>query len=342
MKKRYSLVEFNREFIMMVNTVSDAVILFDKEKRITLWNKSAELLTGYDSEEVLGKIITDIVDSFTTLDTKENLSKKVSEILSGLSEENPRIHLKGAIYKKDRTEILLSASLSSGEISEEWEAIIIARDITEQIKNAHEMQKLYDIVQSSNDAIVGVDLNQKITSWNPSAEAIYGYKESEVIGKNLAMIVPENWLNTISLEIEKVKSGKSLKQFEIERITKSGKKFTILLSFSPIYNEFNSVTGVSIIGRDISSEKEMMMTMVRYISEAAMRLKNPTELVLLNLSNIIQAIKEDSVNKEDLILNISIQMKNMEQIIHNLRELNQAIIGSYEEIPDEYVKYFEH
>ena len=340
MDKNYSSVNFSKEFVLMVNAVPDAVILFDKSGSIVLWNKAAELILGYNVDEILGKNFIDIMNLSLNKEKAEKAALKFSEFVSEKIGLENSFFKRGIFKRKDNLEILVDLSISSGEINDGWYAICIVRDISTQVETEYEKSYLFNLVKSSNDAIIGTNLDHIIISWNAGAERIYGYEASEIIGQNISVIIPENRKNEIFLEIDNVKKGQSIKSFETERVTKSGKIVNILLSVSPIKDKFDSVVGASIISTDITREKEMFGTMIRYISEAAMRLKNPAEMVQLNLSNIIDLVKSDGINKENLILNLSLQMKNIEQIIYNLRELNQALIGSYEEIPEEYIKYF--
>ena len=340
MEKEYSSVNFCREFILLVNAVPDAIIVIDKSGSIVLWNKAAELIMGYDAGEVLGQNFIMLIRDLIKKEKHEEVAVKFSDFLSNKTGPENSFFTRGIIKRKDNTEFIADVSISPGDIDGKQYAVCVARDISKVVEAENEAHYLSNIVKSSNDAIIGLDLNQIITSWNRGAEKIYGYSASEIIGESILKTVPEGRGSEIMAEIEKIKKDHSMRIFETERITKSGKRIKLLITISPIKDKFDSIVGASLIASDITREKEMFGTMINYISEAAMRLKNPAEMVQLNLLNIIDAIKADQIDKENLILNLSIQMKNTEQIVHNLRELNQALIGSYEEIPEDYVKYF--
>src|SRR5260370_8313532 len=63
-------------------------------------------------------------------------------------------------------------------------------ELAGQTPAAEISSRLAAIVQSSDDAIVAKDLNGIVTSWNSSAERIFGYSEQEVLGKPIALIIP--------------------------------------------------------------------------------------------------------------------------------------------------------
>ncbi|MBN2733473.1 MAG: PAS domain-containing protein [Methanomicrobiaceae archaeon] len=342
MDKKYSSMNFSRECMLMVNAIPYAVVLIDKSGSIIIWNRAAEIIIGYSADEILGKNFTDMIGRLISNDKAILASERFIDFITDKAGNESSFFTRGIVIRKDKLEFFADVSVSSVNIDGEWCAICIIRDISKQVESEFENIYLSNIVKSSNDAIIGMDLNQKIISWNQGAERIYGYSAFDILGKNMSVLVPHGRENEIESEIEKIKGGDSVPSFETERITKSNKTVNVLITLSPIKNKFDSIVGASVITTDITREKQMFNTMIRYISEAAMRLKTPAEMVRLNLSNIIEMVKSDGIDKENLILNLSIQMKNTEQIVHNLRELNQAIIGSYEEIPEDYIKYFKN
>ncbi|MGQ4827884.1 PAS domain S-box protein, partial [Enterococcus faecalis] len=87
--------------------------------------------------------------------------------------------------------------------------IVIVRDVSER-KKAYELQsQLAAIVESSDDAILGSDMNGIITAWNPAAERLYGYKSHEAIGQKLTIVVPEVRINEMDVLSELLRNGES-------------------------------------------------------------------------------------------------------------------------------------
>jgi len=112
------------------------------------------------------------------------------------------------------------------------------------------------IIDSSEDAIISKDLNSVVTSWNKSAERIFGYTAHEMIGRPISILIPADRQHEEEMIIENLKAGKRVEHFDTVRVTKSGEKLHISLTVSPIKNEMGLVIGASKIARDISRQKK--------------------------------------------------------------------------------------
>ncbi len=110
------------------------------------------------------------------------------------------------------------------------------------------------IVQSSDDAIVGKDLNGIVLSWNRGAERMYGYAADEMIGRSIAVLLPEGQDDELDAIFGCLKAGQRVEPYETVRRTKGGELIDISLRVSPIADEAGRVVGASAIARDISRQ----------------------------------------------------------------------------------------
>lgn len=117
----------------------------------------------------------------------------------------------------------------------------------------HQQARLAAIVDSSTDAIIGRDLNGMITSWNSGAEQVYGYDESEVLGKPITIVLPEGQSAEEVAIVEAVRRGERLDHFVTSRRQKDGRLIPVSLTISPTLDRDGNVVGVSSIERDISA-----------------------------------------------------------------------------------------
>ncbi len=215
----------------------------------------------------------------------------------------------------------------------------VSRDITE-IKKGEEVQALLAaIVTSSDDAVVSEDLHHKITTWNQGAERIYGYSCEEMIGTDSHKMVPEEEMGALHDIFHQVINGGHVEHFNTFRIKKDGNRVEISLSLSPILDHHNNIEGIASIARDLTKQRETEKALLAYITETAMRLKNPVELIGDRLADIREQIMAGDATPDELILQLQLQIKNTEQIVSNLRELNMAIATGFTNIPEAYQKY---
>lgn len=113
------------------------------------------------------------------------------------------------------------------------------------------------IVESSEDGIIGQDLDGKVTSWNDGAQGIYGYCLEEVKGRPLSMLVPSGAVDEFSIALDSLKQGRRVEYLEAARVRKDDELIHVSMTVSPIRNAAGMVTGVSTIVRDITEKKRM-------------------------------------------------------------------------------------
>jgi PAS domain S-box-containing protein len=111
------------------------------------------------------------------------------------------------------------------------------------------------IVESSDDAIVSNSLDGIIASWNKGAERMFGYSESEMIGKKISMLTPPGHKSEVPGLVGKIKRGEHIEHFETVRRRMDGTLIDVSLSISPIKDRSGNVIGASSIKRDITKQK---------------------------------------------------------------------------------------
>ena len=118
------------------------------------------------------------------------------------------------------------------------------------------MQYLAAIVESSEDAIYGKNLDSIIVSWNPAAERIYGYSTEEIIGRSIVALFPLNRRDELLDILATIRRGETVTIQETERLHKSGRKIPMSLTVSPIRNAEGEIIGASTISRDVTKVKQ--------------------------------------------------------------------------------------
>jgi PAS domain S-box-containing protein len=123
-------------------------------------------------------------------------------------------------------------------------------------RNLAESELLVAIVNSSDDAIVGKTPDGVITSWNPGAERIYGYRAEEIIGQPMTVLCPPDRTGEIREFLDKIGRGERIEHYETERRRKDGSTLPVSVSVSPIRDQDGVLIGASSIARDITEQRQ--------------------------------------------------------------------------------------
>jgi PAS domain S-box-containing protein len=121
-----------------------------------------------------------------------------------------------------------------------------------RVQAEEERAKLAAIVESSEDAIIGMTLEGQITSWNDGAESTYGFTKEEMIGRCIVELIPPNQHNEIFELMQVIKQGRGINRYESKRRRKDGQLFDISASLSPVRDVQRNVIGAATITRDIT------------------------------------------------------------------------------------------
>jgi PAS domain S-box-containing protein len=112
------------------------------------------------------------------------------------------------------------------------------------------------IVASSDDAIISKNLDGVITSWNKSAERIFGYDAEEAIGQHITLVIPPERHAEESEILNRVRRGERVDHFQTVRRAKDGRLLDVSLTISPVRDPSGRVIGASKVARDITAQKQ--------------------------------------------------------------------------------------
>ncbi|RII35720.1 PAS domain S-box protein [Clostridium chromiireducens] len=243
-KKNYDDLQIYQTALLNAN---DIIILFSSEGKILKVNLKAINSYGYEEDELLSMNIFELRNKEKLDIANTQFEKaKLGEI------EFETIH-----YRKDGSNFPVEVKSIGVEINKGIFVLSIIRDITNRVKNEEEIRKLASLVENTDDAIIGKDLEGVITSWNLGAEKIYGYKREEVLGKHISVIIPEDKINDFCEIMKKIKNGEKIKGFESKRKKKNGELIDVSITVSPIYNLAGKLIGASNITRDVTENKKV-------------------------------------------------------------------------------------
>jgi two-component system, chemotaxis family, CheB/CheR fusion protein len=233
----------------IVDNALDCIITMDANGRVLEFNPAAERVFGFSRAEVTGKELAELI---IPARMREQHRRGLAHYLK--TGEGPvigkRIEIAG--LRKDGSEILVELAISAIKIDSAPIFTAYLRDVTERKRHEEASGHLAAIVESSDDAIVGKDLNGIIRSWNAGAERLFGYTAQETINKPITLIIPPDRYHEEQQILDRIHSGERVEHFDTVRRRKDGTLLNVSLTVSPIKRADGRIIGASKIARDIS------------------------------------------------------------------------------------------
>ena len=204
-------------------------------------------------------------------------------------------------------------------------------DITSRKEAEQAQRRLAAIVESSDDAIVGKDLNGIVMSWNPGAEKMFGYSASEMIGRPITIIIPPELQDDEQRILETIGRGERIEHFETVRLTKSGEQIDVSLTVSPVKDDAGRVIGAAKTARDITQRKkteqalrttEKLASVGRMAATVAHEINNPLEAV----TNLVYLAKGSAASND-----VQEYLNAIEVELNRMSLITKQTLGFYRE-----------
>jgi PAS domain S-box-containing protein len=277
-------------------TSLDGVITTDAGGFITSCSEGASEMLGISPSEAIGKQVS----SFYSGGRPEMRS-----IMERLKEQRRlRNYLTELVTPTGRkTPISLSASAIRDRAGNIAGAIGVAHDLTEIRRLEDELAKknrfMANILRDSADAIITMDPEDIVTSWNKGAESIFGYLANEMIGKSIDVIVPPELREARELRSisHRFQAQGAVRRYQTERITKDGRRIQVIFTRTAIRDDTGKVVGSSSVVKDVTSfrslekqlaDAEHLATLGELSAGLAHEIKNP----LAGIKGAIDVIRD--------------------------------------------------
>ncbi len=282
------------------DNANEAIIINDMEDRVIAWNPAAEKMFGWEAGEARGKNPTELI---VPPDKQEERYRIMRNALSGrkidevdtqrMHKDGTRINVSLTVFPlRDKKQNIIGLSYTLKDITRRKRA-------EEALKKSEE--KYHNLFDNSSDAIITIDMEDKVTSWNRSAERIFGWKAQEITGKNLPeLIIPGDLRGEREQIIRDALSGKNITGIETTRLRKDGSRFDVSLTFSPIKDSNNNTIGLSGIIRDITERKRIEEALRKAYDEVEFRVQERTA-ELADANKALQAEIEERRRAEDAV-----------------------------------------
>ncbi len=299
----------------ILEAIPDAVAEVNRQGVIVQVNSQTEAMFGYTRDELIGQRVEILVPERQR--GQHDQRREQFHARPAIRRMGSGLDLYGR--RRDGTEFPVEISLSPITLGENIFVLSVIRDISdrkkieEDLRHAHaELEKrktrelrdsqnrLALIVDSSQDAIIGKNLDGIVTQWNKGAEEMYGYSAEEMIGRPITDLAPQDRIDEIPGILKKVRNGERVEYFESIRLTKDKRRLYVSLSVSPIHDEDGKVVGASTIARNITAQKKTEDQLRQSQKmEAVGRLAGGVAHDFNNLLGIVSACAELLQNRVD-------------------------------------------
>jgi PAS domain S-box-containing protein len=264
-------------------TSLDAVFTTDPKGIVTSCSQGASEILGVPPSEAIGRHVS----AFYAGGKSEAHS-----IMKRLEEERRfRDYLTEFVTPGGRkTPVALSASAIRSRLGSIVGTIGVAHDLSKVRRLESELARknrfMANILRDSEDAIITLDLDDIVTSWNKGAERIFGYLESEMLGKPIGLLVPPDLNEAREMEsiARKFRAQGAVRSHQTERITKDGRRIQIIFTRTAIRDDSGRVIGSSSVVKDVTSyrnlekqlaDAEHLATLGELCAGLAHEIKNP-------------------------------------------------------------------
>jgi PAS domain S-box-containing protein len=238
---RASEVSYRRLF----EAAQDGILILDVDTgRITDANPFFGKLLGFSHREMVGQTVGEL-SPFKDIESNQVMLEQLQEHGYVRYEDLP-------LETKDGRKIAVEFVCNLYQAGDKKVIQCNVRDITGRKRSEAVAIRLASIVESSDDAIIGKDLNSMITNWNKGATRIFGYTADEMIGTSIMRLIPADRQDEENQILSKIRHGESVEHFETLRQAKDGRLIAVSVTASPINDANGNVVGVSKVARDIT------------------------------------------------------------------------------------------
>ncbi len=293
-------------FRRLVDAVADyAIFMLDTDGRIASWNAGAQRLKGWSAEEILGR-------SFEAFYTDEDLAagKPARELL--VAAQTGRYEEEGLRKRKDGTTFHAHVTLTAlrddrgvlvgyGKVTRD---VTVARAAAEQLRRSEERLRIL-IEQVSDYAIVMLEPDGRVATWNVGAQRIKGYAAAEIIGKSFSRFyTEEDRALGRPFHLLSVAAREGVAREEAWRVRKDGTRFFGDITITALHDRTGKLYGFTKVTRDLTERKQAEHQVELYeqtraalrqrddfLSIASHELKTPLTSLQLQLQSLAPAIE---------------------------------------------------
>lgn len=272
----------------IIDSAPDAVIVFDEVGAICEWNPQAEAIFGWKRSEVISR---NVVDTIISPSFRKLHGFELTTILNRIEGSVRNRRLEVTAMRRTGNEFPAEWTISALKTANCRMFSVFLRDITERNdKTRHDSEWLRIIIDGVKDyAILTLDREGLVTSWNSGAERINGYRSDEIVGRHLSIFYdPEAVSHSVPERELAVALATGRSEDEGWRVRKDGSRFWANPVITALQSETGQLLGYSIISRDLTESRR-----VERLFQATFDLA-PTAMVMIDDTGLIVLINSET------------------------------------------------
>lgn len=323
-RKIGELAEVNQDLFHLLENTDVATIFIDNELRIRKFTSRVRKIFDLIDQDI-GRPIT----SFSHRILCNNLLERIKAVQADGEIFESEVHTTdGACY--------LLRILPHRVMQAMDGIVIVLVDLTPLEDLRGRLRWMSAIVASTDDAIIGEDLNGVITSWNLGAERLYGYKAEEAIGRHVSFLIPSSRQSEAADYLAHIQRGESVRTLETIRMHRDGRQVHVSLTISAVRDALENVIGISKIARDVSDrvavesklrdqakQRDMFLAMLSH------ELRNPLSAVL-TASHLLTNPRAGESIQTRAVATIQRQATMIATLLDDLLDVSRISLGKIE------------
>ncbi len=234
--------------------------LVSLDGRFTRVNDSLCRLVGYPREELLAL-------DFQTITHPDDLNVDLGLVQRLIAGELDTYDLEKRYFRKDGSLVwtLLTVSVVRQPNGEPRFFVAQIQDISRRKHAEADQRWLAALVESMDDALVGLDAQLRVLSWNPGAERVYGYSAREMVGKSNDDLIPEGAQDPVRDSLRAAPEQQSVLHFESRRRRKDGSLIDVSITAARVRDGAGSTMGWSLVVRDVTEPNRTRLALARQL-----------------------------------------------------------------------------
>ncbi|CAE8689834.1 unnamed protein product, partial [Polarella glacialis] len=249
------------DLIRMIEEANAPIFTVDPRYNITTWNHKIAEMTGLSAEEATGKQVLDLVLQKDSC--HRHTTKLLKDAMDGKHPVAQEIQFKSSVFGEQALCAIISATPRTNKNGEVTGISCVGQDMREYKRQKQELQfvaeDLERLIESANAPILGVDLDCRVVEWNDWVAKRSGRSKTEVVGLKIESLVTASTKKVVTSVLRSACLGKDTATFEIQFLGKDGDSCgsVLLLNATPRQGREGKIVGVSCIGQDITSIRNL-------------------------------------------------------------------------------------